>query len=539
MQVYATAPDIIGLEPGVQWLMTTIDHTSLTDVLRFATPWVARGDAAGPDWKATDRAFVTSYMRDDALERAEEILGDPRRRIVVPQALLVLIKIALFRSGTAERQEAAVDQLPAALLSVASGLNGSGPGASRDDIVGEMVANQNFNNSPDIATLLSLYQARWNDQRGLTGSKSPSHTYEDEVGLPLDDLASIVLSIWARCHSGGLPFIESDLMSQSNLDPKIVARALDLLSATPDDLRDAIDEAEISTTTPWNSVPWTFSTFERFPLISHDGGWYVVSPRFLLNRIFSWLPVFDVKSALLARGCAAEAARFENDIRQASENYVQDSIASTYEQLPGRVYTEVELRAELGSRSKVADLAIDYGHSWVVAEISTRRLLRESAEGGAGLRLEDEIEAMCRKFLQIDASIKRIRETRFRDNARNGANYSVRFYPILILTEGYPVNPLILDRLHEVLRLKSILIGRDTANAEVIDLGDLEMIESLATSGGPTIIDILNSKQSGLMRLADVTSHIRSSMRLSPPRPAYVADAAHSVLASAVDRFQP
>ncbi|MBM7820113.1 hypothetical protein JOE63_002590 [Cellulosimicrobium cellulans] len=520
------------------WLLNTIEHTSLSDVLEFATTWTAKSGATDVRWSDVDREFAQTYLSGEYLDRALVFLAKPRRRLVVPQALMVLIKIALFSCGRQVRTPEHVRLLPAALFTVGSGLNGGKQPRRREDLIGEFIANQHFNNSTDPATSMALYDARWHDGRFSDGQLPLAQTYAEVMGHNLNDLALVVLAIWARVNLGGSPFFRTDMFSGA-IDPQATEQVLSLLSATPEQLRQQIDEAEIAPSTPWNSVPWTFSAFERFPLIQHDDSWFVVSPKFLLDRLVTWLPVFDVKAAIEAQGSASDAARFDTRFRTTTERYVQDIVARTYELLPGRVYTEVELRAELGRNHKVADIAIDYGHAWVVADVSTRRLMREAAHGGAGVTLDHEIDALCKKFEQIHSTIRRIREARFQVRPSRGESEPARFYPVLILTEGYPVNPFVLDRLREVLAAKNILCGRDTAAPEVIDLADLEAVESLATSGGPTLIDVIRSKQNGPLRNMDMTSHIRNALGLSPTRPERVKQAQDRVFGRVVAALPP
>ncbi len=140
--------------------------------------------------------------------------------------------------------------------------------------------------------------------------------------------------------------------------------------------------------------------------------------------------------------------------------------------------------------------------------------MRDSVHGGAAVRLDDEIDALCEKAKQLDATIKQIRQNAFRSVAKGSGE--VHFFPVILLTEGYPVNPITLDRLREVLSMKSILSSRDIAPVELMDLVDLEIVEAVADAGGPSLVDIIKSKHEGTMRLASVTDHVRKVMRLDP-----------------------
>ena len=59
--------------------------------------------------------------------------------------------------------------------------------------------------------------------------------------------------------------------------------------------------------------------------------------------------------------------------------------------------------------SKTADAAIDCGSAWVVAEVSTAQLKRESVVGGDPVELEKDLErAIYTKARQLDATVRAI-----------------------------------------------------------------------------------------------------------------------------------
>ncbi|WP_181647104.1 hypothetical protein [Streptomyces sp. WAC00263] len=51
---------------------------------------------------------------------------------------------------------------------------------------------------------------------------------------------------------------------------------------------------------------------------------------------------------------------------------------------------------------------------------------------------------------------------------------------------------------------------------EIVDIEELEMIEALQESSGPSLLDILRGKQSGSLPNAAVRDHILHVMRLRP-----------------------
>ncbi|WP_327722243.1 hypothetical protein OG381_47840 [Streptomyces sp. NBC_00490] len=55
---------------------------------------------------------------------------------------------------------------------------------------------------------------------------------------------------------------------------------------------------------------------------------------------------------------------------------------------------------------------------------------------------------------------------------------------------------------------------------EIVDIEELEMVEALQEASGPSLLDILRSKQSDSLRNAAVRDHILHVMRVQPDAPA-------------------
>jgi hypothetical protein len=520
VQVYLTAEDILGSDLSIEWLVDRFDRLELMDVIGFASHWLARTSSETP-YADIDRQFAETYFSQPTRAAVMKLIAEGRR-LVLPQALLMMMKIAVVRCGRLPVDQNAVQVLPVMMLATSSRLSG---GPNPTDLIGEIVANQHFNKGGSTATRLATYQARWHDPRIADAAGPLANTYKKITGIDLGVLEMVILGIWAHTQASGSTFISLNTFAHVDLPEQEINAALEHISADADTLVSMFEESENITT--FNSMHWNFSPFERFPLLRTPDGWCVLHVEFLLNRLTTWTLFFDIQDAL-KKTDASEAARQDLRFRQVTERYIQSIVARTYALLPGRVFNEDALRTHLGRKYKVADVAIDYGHSWVVLEISTRRLTRDSVHGGGGLTLEDEIAKLVAKARQLDSSIKRIRETAFR-GSKHRFGSAPRFFPVLMLTEGYPVNPIILDRLRHVLKLENLLAGQDTAPIELIDTEDLEVIEAVALSGGPSIVDILTSKQLGGMRLAGVTDHMQRVLRLDPPRSPRAKDAAEHV----------
>ncbi len=95
-----------------------------------------------------------------------------------------------------------------------------------------------------------------------------------------------------------------------------------------------------------------------------------------------------------------------------------------------------------------------------------------------------------------------------------------RYYPLLVVTEGFPVSPFTLPLVRDRARGKDLLTGPDVAQLEIVDLVELEMLEGLAEHGGSSIVEILRAKRHGNLADSSVRDFILLELQLQPVRPA-------------------
>ena len=67
-----------------------------------------------------------------------------------------------------------------------------------------------------------------------------------------------------------------------------------------------------------------------------------------------------------------------------------------------------------------------------------------------------------------------------------------RFHPIVVLTEGFPINPIVVTRLREKLRSLKIGVTEDTAPLAVLELTTLEFVEAYQEAGGKSLPQLLD-----------------------------------------------
>jgi hypothetical protein len=95
------------------------------------------------------------------------------------------------------------------------------------------------------------------------------------------------------------------------------------------------------------------------------------------------------------------------------------------------------------------------------------------------------------KARQLDATIARIRADETPLTGQPAPAGPRRFWPVLIVPDGFPATPLTVRRLHRMIHAAGLLTDPDTAPLVVVDNEALEAAETVADNGGPTLPDLL------------------------------------------------
>lgn len=172
---------------------------------------------------------------------------------------------------------------------------------------------------------------------------------------------------------------------------------------------------------------------------------------------------------------------------------------------------------------KNADAALDYGDAWVVAEISTRHLTRESIAGGSAEALEKDLErGIITKVAQIDSTITQLirNETWLTGYASTPRR---RHVAVLVVREGFPVNPMTMTAIHGRLAEKHLLADPRIGPLHILDQEDLNIAEAIAESEGPSLLQLLEQHETGNLRNMDFKSWLIVERGLEAKRPERIA----------------
>jgi hypothetical protein len=388
-----------------------------------------------------------------------------------------------------------------------------------------LISNQHFNAEFDGLHYMARSFDRW-----FADGSALADTYEEATGVPILDVMTVGLAIWSRSVNGDLATPLTYFREAGWSDQRTEA-ALAVLCASTGDLRKLVeaDAREFG-------IEWSVNALERFPIIRVDDQWLLpIDPAYVVRRAFGWPTYWDVMNGDIGRSAKN---RFDSAIRNAAERYVSEIFRNLCGD-PDRLYLDEQLRPRLGMSNRVADLAVDYGDSWVVAEITTSVLRRESIAGLSDEDVEQDLDKFVGKIEQIDSTINQLRTDSERLTGHAANTRGLTFYPVLVLAEGFPVNPISLTILRERVKEAGLLSGADTVPLEVLDTIEIEIIESLQESGGPTLRDLLESKRtSGLWR-ASMRQYILVELRLNPPRSARVDRLWRKLFGLIIEPFRP
>jgi len=542
IQPFATGTELIGQLTPIPVVRELLARRSLTHALAFCGHWLA-ADEPAEDTAAVDREYVETYFADPGLVARAKRLIRRRHRILFPQALLALAKAALLFCP--ERQPAGEpdteEPLVAALMGISDYLGarnelaafGAPWGALPSKLSLEFVANQYFNAVYDQRAQLARFRRIYQQlMAGLVAREPQKYLdFDSEFlranGLPVSSVITVAMAAWAHANALG-PMIGLGYFDSLTLPRDEVKAVLELLSTDQATAAKQVTEDERAF-----GFAWTFSVFGQHPLIRVGADAYiVVSPQLLANRVFGGLIYWDVAHRLNSQS-KSRLDRLRGDAVQA---YVEEVLHAIAPPLGGqqRVYSEQELQrafniSRKGSQ-KICDAVVDYGDAFVLVEVTSRRLTRESAAGASTTAVDDDIaKLIVKKARQLDATIEALRQ---RESALTGrpASANRRYHPVVVTDDQFPNSPVTRDRVQELLVAEGLLQGAGVTQLEVISLEDIDVLEGVVEHGGPTVAEILAGKSEGTLRAMDLLSYLLVEEQMQIEHSARVTRLLHELL---------
>ncbi|WP_147339748.1 hypothetical protein [Actinomadura spongiicola] len=525
---YLTAEEVLGVKPEFEYVLDQLSRCTVRQVIAFTSRLMASYHAPGISRRELDKRFAITGFREPLREKILNLLRQGDRALIVPQALFWLNKISLIYSHDEPPAEVEPGNLVAALIAVTSHMSDESelPGSTIiDNIAGplgrEVIANQILNQKSTEANVLASFHRRWNQlpQELMSDPRviDLAATFEEFAGVSLEDFSAVAAGFFASALKGE-PVVPRSYFS--SLDGQIdVNGVLELISRPVSTLRD-----EVTKEIERYGLTWAISTFERWPVVSFDDqNFIVIDGELLLQRCFGWLPMYDILDGLSGLS-GSQGKRLTGKIQQCvshlAEVYVLEILRSIVAELgDGKraFFEEAIMRAYGGEKRKTCDAAIDYGSSWVMVEVTTIKMRRESVAGLSDEAINGDIDHLIAKAKQIDATIKAIQV----DESRLTGHHSLpgkKFFPILVTAAGFPANPITLTLLRSKLKERGILEGPNVYPVELATTEELEMIEGLTQQHGYTLQGILESKAKAGLRRAAIREYILVELGVNPRR---------------------
>ncbi|WP_240969805.1 hypothetical protein [Actinacidiphila epipremni] len=527
---FLTPQEIYGFALPADYTDSQLERIPVDGVLRFCAQAIHSLALPGVSRSDIDRHFVGNWFHEPTRTRILNLLQEPNRGLVVPQALMLLARRALEICPDYVPDGIHGDVVGALLVLnqyMGSGLD-DGPTVISDSpgpLGRELIANQHFNRTRAATHTLARYQRRWrqihHDLRNQPGMTSLDDAYLECTGVTLDDLAAVGGYLWAAVATQGRFVVPRDELNALNIPEERVAGVLDLISADLPAMR-----AELLTGRPEHRTEWTFDPFERYPVIRLAGDLLLtLDARYLIDRIFGWLPILDIKFPPSARtkpsGHRKLATQAMQTLRHVSEVYTSEVLHAIAGDVSSnrRVYDDADLKKVFTAPGqRVADAAIDYPGSWIVIEVTTTQLRREAATAVPGESQTQDIDKLVDELDQIDSTIKALRVGESKLTGTPAPAHR-RYLPLLVLPEGFPVNPITLTVIRERAAARGLLQKADVDPIEIVDIEELEMIEALQEDSGPSLLEILRSKQTSSLRNASMRDYIICGLNLHPGAP--------------------
>jgi hypothetical protein len=335
--------------------------------------------------------------------------------------------------------------------------------------------------------------------------------FQEATGVALADLVLVLFAMWGAA-TDGRPRFALSYFDSLGWSPERVERTVALFTIDIPHLR-----AEVRAEAVAFDLQWAIATFERYPVVRmSDGSLLVIDAQLLGRRLLGILPLFDLTHALDQRGDRKLKSQVEGSYAHLSEAYaIEVLMAATADASSNRFFGEEALRTAYGRNRQVADAAVDYGDAWVVVEITTSRPQRGTVSGQSDATVDADLDKLVAKAGQIESTIAAIRANQ---TALTGkpAHPNPRFYPVLVVADGFPVNPISLTLLREKLQAAGVLQQHDIAPLEVLDLEELEIVEIFAGGAGPSLRDLVAGHEKSGMANAALREYILVELRLDP-----------------------
>lgn len=209
---YLTPDEIFGFELSADYAVRQLERLPLEGVIRFCARVLNALELPGASVQAVEAHFAGEWLDEPVRSRVRNLLRDETRRLLVPQALMLLARMAMEVSPDTVPDDLPDGDIVGALISLTQ-IMGRHPDpdpsviTDRPGTLGrEIIANHHFHRSWSVPGVLARYARRWlqlpAEHQGEPGIVDLSQAYQDCTGARLEDLAAVAGYLWLRTTMG-------------------------------------------------------------------------------------------------------------------------------------------------------------------------------------------------------------------------------------------------------------------------------------------------------------------------------------------------
>jgi hypothetical protein len=359
-------------------------------------------------------------------------------------------------------------------------------------LVLEVVRTAGLGETTDIYASVDRVVRLWRDYGPLVSrggrKEKPLDLLKQATGLDLDEILAPAFVMLARRVSGlrGQPIFDPpDLrvrMDQGNLDA-----FLRLVASHPAELRAELEK---------QPDRFGFLPFEKSPVLVTERGLLVLDEDYLWARVTSGLywVVHDYLKFDKAPGTDLNL-RWNDAYGEMVERLVEDAVSSMAPPILGSgggksFFTEEDFARAYDSEKRI-DAAAYFGPTLLLVEVVRGQLSVPTRIEGSVRKFEADTDRLViDKCRQLDAAA-----TAVLGNETAVTHFpptpGLRILPMVVIGGGYPVNPLTMSYVRQLMVQESLLQDSRLDPLAILDLEELEILEGL-TEQGHSPVDVMN-----------------------------------------------
>ncbi len=514
--------DVFGVEPTWNDLLDRVRQYSLLQIVDLVGRVSTRMGTPEPFWLPKTQDALCGGIFGPQRQRVwETVLGIEREvqakgswspiAIFSELQLLNLLKVAfLVLPVEGPEGDKSVEPFGEALLMVSDLIRGT-PAQDEPDLAGWsegswpllLLANGLFNHGADLAhELARSYDLYLTDKPGLRGH--PDHLYLPALARHTTGLGIDVL--WAGTFAIAGHWLQPDdklaATTSSPLDPvayfttgfEFSRKEAETLFGWFATDADAVQREVRELYSRENLQPYHLLPFEKHPLFLFGDRAFCASVQLACRRLTrGFYHLF--RHPTQPRDVSE---RFQRYLGAVFADYVDRLLVRAYPESTGR-FIRLDDHAR-GRRLPICDFAVLYGDGAILLECKAKVLSLSARAATSPQDLHTRCEELyIASARQLDATIRAIEWGEFR---ALGLNPDVlrRYYPVTVALDDVAMNAVLYRWIERRLQQESVLGHPKVRPYQVLDIGELELVESAVLAG--TRFDALLEAKTGSPMLA-------------------------------------